>query len=763
MLLNMQKSTNDKKGKTSANIVSTLRDSDIRLKNDFSVLGVSALTQFDSLSAARVQMFNAHAKQCVPLLNPEYPYVFTGMENLVGKHNNAYKKVKNESKVFRKIKKYEDIVDNPSIHAVFIFDKVKKSFDVVIRKECENLTENFGYKYNNSSIDGFVDDDDIPAGTKLYKSSSYDKNDNYGYGTNALTMYTTSPETAEDACVVSESFARRCVSIETEEISIGMNDNDFLLNLYGTSCNYKPFPDIGESANGYLVATRRLFNDQILFDFKEESLNKIMDGDHIKYVSEMNQILDIDIFSNNEEIIDTPFNSQVNKYIKSQNRYYKEIKKTCEDIFNICKKKGYEYSRDVDYLYKRSLEMLDTSKKWKEGDSAFSNINIRFTVMKRSPLTIGSKITGRYGNKSVISDIWPDDKMPRTKDGRVVELLFSTTSVPNRITAFIIFELDINNINYKMMNYIKSLDTYKEKEQVLFDLIYMYNPDQYNQTRKFYDKFTLKEQKEFIDETINDRLYIQRIPMMEERPMFYKLNDIHKKYGDIVQADEVYINRWGREIKLVNDVWIGDMYIMKLKQTSKRGFSARSTGAINAKGIPCKDKMNKDHTETISRTPIRIGEFENANLRITVDSDELMLFNALYCSSVKGRRDIISAIFKDEDENGSILHNIDKSYNVRTAEIFDVLLKSLGVRVDFINKDSVIEPLDDTQISTFVDTESDEVNICTEYENYMYQQEKEIENDILSEKFVMTDNELEDAINENIHNNTHYVMGRFTA
>lgn len=755
----MSKSNNNKKGKISANVVSTLKEYDRTLKDDISVLGVSGLTQFDSVSAGRTQMFNAHTKQCVVLLTPEHPYVYTGMENTVGAHNNSYKRINHKSIVYKKIVKFEDIIDNPQTYTLFIFDTEKKKFKVYTRKVCEDLTENYGFDYNNEVMDSFSEGDVIEAGTILNKSTSYDEYMNYGYGRNAVVQYTTDPMTSEDAAIISESFAKKCSAIETEEISVGMNNNDFLLNLYGDSINYKPFPDIGEFAHGYLVASRRQFNNQLLFDFKEESLNKIMDGDMVKYISEDNEIIDIDIYSNNEDIVDTPFNTQINKYLRSQTKYYQKIYETCKEIIEICKDdKSLSYSRDIGYLYKRSRDMIDTEKKWKEGDSAFSNVNIVFTIRKVTQLSIGSKITGRYGNKSVVSKIVPDEKMPYTADGRRVEVLFNTLAITNRTTAFALYEMMVNCITYKIQKKCKEMNSYIEREKLLFDIIYMFNENQYIETRKIYDKLSVKKQREFIDEMLEERMYINRIPMKETTPMFFKILNILEKYKDILQPDDVYINKWGRPIKMMNKQWIGEMYILRLKQTPKRGFSARSTGAINGKGLPSKDKKNKDHTERISQTPIRIGEAENANMRIGADPEELMLFNALYSSSIKGRHDIISAMFKEEDSNGSILHHIDKSYTLRTAEIFDVILKSLGIRLDFINKDNIVKPLDDSMTRTFIDTKNDEISICTEYEKFIHDRVSEIEDDILLDNPVMTKDELAKEVEKRMRKN-HYVMG----
>lgn len=739
-------------GKVSNSLVNTLKQYDETMNGDISILGVSALTQFDSISAARVQMFNSHTKQFLVPLEAEPPKVYTSLENTIGKYNNSYKQIKNKSTVFKKIVKFDDIIDEPHVYNLFIFDEKKKKFQLITRKDCEDLTENFGYDYNNDVIDSIDEGDTIDAGTILYKSTSYDEYMNYGYGKNINTMYTTEPFTSEDSAIISKSLANSYTSIETEEITIGLNDNDFLLNLYGDDINYKPFPEIGEYVEGYLLAFRRQFNDQLLFDFKEENLSKIMIGDTVYYVSGKHQLIDIQIFSNNEEIIDSPFNAHINKYLKSQNKYYQEILDTCEEIRAICKEhkdEHWSYSKDVDYLYKRSKEMLDTNKKWKEGDSAFSNMNIRFTIRKVVGLTKGSKITGRYGNKSVISEIRDDDLMPYTSDGRRVDLLLNTLGVINRTTAFPLYELLINNINYKIINKMKTMESYEEKEKMLFHLLYMYNESQYEDLRKIYDNLSDEGKHEFIDNTIEESIYVKRIPMKETIPMFFRLSNILKEYPWIT-ADDVYINKWGRPIKLMNKQWVGEMYIMKLKQTSIRGFSVRSTGAIDMKELPAKDKKNKYHTEIYSQTPIRFGEYEKLNESIGSTPTELILLDSLYRSSIKGRQDIVKAMFKEE-KDGSILHHIDSKYTIRTSEIFEVILKSLGIRINFINKDEELKVMDDTQVRTYFD-DNDKIVISTEYYHRLLDVRKDIENEILHENPVITEDELEKLVKERMEN-----------
>lgn len=48
------------------------------------------------------------------------------------------------------------------------------------------------------------------------------------------------------------------------------------------------------------------------------------------------------------------------------------------------------------------------------------------------PAEIGDKVAGRHGNKGIITQVIPDDEMPKTKSGRALQILMNPTGVPGR-------------------------------------------------------------------------------------------------------------------------------------------------------------------------------------------------------------------------------------------------------------------------------------------------------------------------------------------
>lgn len=535
-----------------------LRDVDEELKNSPALLGMTMLTFPNYINSMRSTMFTAHLNQFLNLLKPQFPYVFTNNENTVGKNSSGYKKAKSDLYIDKKVVKFEALLDSPRIYKIFVWDYKKERYDVITRNDSKDLIENFGYEYNNTKIDSYEEGDTIKEGTVLYRSTSYSDDMNYSYGRNVTVAYTLDPFTSEDAAIISRSLSKDFSSIETEEITIALNSNDFLLNLYGDKKHYIPLPKIGQRVSSVLAASRRQFNNQLLFDFKTSALMTIHEGeDNVFYCDNDVEIIDYTIFDNNDERIGNSFYTQINELIDAQDDYYREILEECEKIRN----SGCEYTREVDYEYKRARDFFDKKKKWREGDSNFGNIEIKVKIKRVAPMVKGCKLTGRCGNKSVVSEIWEDEDMPYTKDGRRVDLLLNLLAIINRTTAWVLFELFINGCSYQVRQKMKELP-FKEQEEMLFDYIRIWNEKQADKFYNNYKKKTKKEKEKYINDAIYDGIYIHQNAMWESTPVFYRCLNVRKKFP-FIKMNDLYIKKWGKEQKILEKYFIGEMYILK--------------------------------------------------------------------------------------------------------------------------------------------------------------------------------------------------------
>ena len=82
---------------------------------------------------------------------------------------------------------------------------------------------------------------------------------------------------------------------------------------------------------------------------------------------------------------------------------------------------------------------------------------------------------------------------------------------------------------------------------------------------------------------------------------------------------------------------LGSMYMFPLKQTDKRGFSVRSTGAINLKGLPERSYKNKRAEAPFSDTAIRFGEYEALTMLIGMEPEELVAAQACFRTSPEAK------------------------------------------------------------------------------------------------------------------------------
>jgi len=663
------------------------------------ILGKNVLTMANRTNSSRAIMVSSQLDQNVVLLNPEIPKMYTNYENIVGEFSSAYYRAEAQLVVVGKIQKFEDNPDH--LYTLLVFNTETQKFDVIEKRSNERLTESYGYKYNTQKLDSKEIDDTIEAGEVLFSSTSFDENMNYRYGINVNCMYGIDNRTIEDAIVISESLRDGLKSIEVENVRISLNDNDLLINMYGGEDGYRAFPDIGEMINKdtILACKRRITYSQSLYDLKYENMQKPNFRNDTTFYAQ-GKVVDINIYCNKpyDEIPKAKYNKQIMKYYDNELRYHREVVQTLGEIM-----KTGQYTEDLDFMYKRSKDILDPTCSWKDSNnSTFSNMVIEFVVEKESGVTIGQKLTGRFGDKGVISQIVPDDEMPFTETGLRVDAIFNVLGVVNRLNPGQLYEVELNFIGHRVRERLAEMASLTDKENFLFDIINDINTTQANALINYYSPLAEDEKLAFFEDIDKNGIMIHQPPMYDNMTLD-KFEFIYDKYG--FEPYTCYVNKFGRKIKMLNKVVVGSKYILKLKHTPKGKFSTRSTGYSNSKDLPSKSIANKHHRSIYQKTPVRVGEMEYSNLLMTQRPDLLAYMSMLYSTSVIGRRDTGQLY----ENNVLDLENIEMSDNAknRAAEIATVYLKSIGIGLEFEIEDGE-EVADETQLNGVVFEDEDE-------------------------------------------------------
>lgn len=681
------------------------KNDELRGKKKLSMIGQGDFSGGNNVMRGTMNI--KHHIQHLTIDNPEFPFMYDGKENLTGEHSSFHTTTDKPYNVVGIVKKYDEMLKGRCFEGLyFLYCKDDDSYIVVERKEVENLTENYGFDFKNDFLDATDVGETIPAGTVLTSSTSYDEFGNVSIGVNGRILYGVHPAVQDDAIIVSESFAKRMVANNITSKTIPINENTVMLNLYGKNGEYRGLPNIGDViTNGIICATRNVKETRMFSDLRDVSLQNINNQSDQVFYGE-GEIIDINIYCNNPNIKMNKVNKQLIEYYNDARWFYTEVYKICK---RITKSGSKHIDNEIHRWMRRAMNYLDTQAQWAFNDNLFSNLMVEILIRKKEEIKTGRKIVGRHGNKTVVCSIWPDEDMPylttetfKDEFGVVqprgvqerVELITNPLAIINRTIPMVLYEGSISFILDRARKHMSTLKTTKEKKDFMFDILSILNPRQTKELEELYHGLSDREKEKFMDSCISidkaglsatyNGIYLRWEAFNDEFFLRDAIIKIYDKYEDIIKPYNIFIPKpkWGRDIYIGQDC-IGYQYILLLKQSGEKGFSVRSAGSISDESLPEKSHDNKIGKLWHSEKPIRFGEYESPNFMIITNPEDFALITALYRSSIDGRRFMYEAILSDDGT-----YEIPKKFTSRSAEILQVYLKSLGVRMETIIDDT---------------------------------------------------------------------------
>lgn len=664
------------------NLNDSIKKEEERIDSMEEILGKGAMQPFNNTnSSARKIMQSNQLEQVISLLNPEPAIVQTGYENRFGDLSSSIITTDHDIEIIDKISKFEN---NPNVQYYLIYrDKVTGEFDIFDRQGFYHSTEAYGYLYNNTVVDSLDIGYEVPANTILRKSKSYDESMNRCDGVNLLTGYVNCNKTMEDGILISESAARKLASPLIKEVEVNINDNDILLNLFGTRDNFKSYPDIGEEIkDGILCAIRREKTEECLYMQSIDQLSTLLISD-TKYTV-TGKVIDIDILCNNPENLDDRYsNYQVRKYYIEHRRMIREI---IDSVDNIKKKYGKDckISYRLKDLYHMCVAEESGSKFVK--DKPFSGTKLIFYVLEENLPIKGDKITNRYGGKGVISEVLPDNQMPLLETGEYMEVCFNGSTCVNRLNWGQLAENSVTFIGRRLLDYISSKPA-NETETV--DLIYKYLSFVSKKQAEYfinllYNEFVVSEDREwYLSKMIDDGYIMVSIDPITESMSLDKLREMYNAFPFIRPYNVISTisdsNGLPRLVKSKRTIVCGKMYIYRLKQYAEEKFSVTSLSSTNIKNENTRNKANKTYRSLHSNTPIRFGEMESEDF-MHMGVEHVISALMIHSVSPQARRLAESMLTGDPYHVDIVL---DENSRNRNVEILNAYLKAIGLKITF--------------------------------------------------------------------------------
>jgi DNA-directed RNA polymerase beta subunit len=678
------------------NLEKDIKEVEATLDNQDQTLAKGLLQPFRATnSGSRAVMQATQSEQILSLVTMEPPIVATGFENRFMENSSNFLTAKSNFIVIDKIYKYPFDKTDMKKYLVILLDPDNNYLDCIERVGFEYITESYGYRIGTSYLDEPIPGDIIPAGSILKSGASTNKYGNWQGGVNLKTIYCAYGPTTEDPVVISETVAKKkLVSPLFDEVTIMINDNDILLNLYGDGDNidsYKTFPDIGEEVkNGILCALRReKKTEEALYSQRWDMLKEVMISDE-KYPINTGTVIDISVACNNPEALRTSiYNQQVLKYYNAQKEYARRVVDSVSELKN----KGLKMSNELQKIF-HECEFICNDAQYINDNKIYNGIIMKINLMRISEMQEGDKITDRYGGKGVVSKILPDELMPHIQNQNgvwePVDIIYNKCTCVNRLNPGQLFECSVTAYGEGLIEYIYKhypLDNYDNINSACA-LIYKYiNIISPVEAQKFIDNYNsmIDEDKGiFIRSYIDDGcIYIVTKPISESIDLstLKRLKD-EFPFIQVQKPAMIPMKDSNGNIRRVithnKNITIGKKYIFRLKQIAEEKFSVVSLGATNIRGENTKSKAAKHHKSRFSNTQVRFGEMEFSDLMhmldvIMVDS-QLMRIS----TSPIGRAQHAELLRSNPFVVDIKLNSDAKS---RSVEIVNAYLKTIGLKL----------------------------------------------------------------------------------
>jgi signal peptidase I len=169
---------------------------------------------------------------------------------------------------------------------------------------------------------------------------------------------------------------------------------------------------------------------------------------------------------------------------------------------------------------------------------------VKVTVKSSEPAMPGDKVVFRSGQKGTISKIVPRDHMPRTVDGKPLEMLLNPLGIPSRVNNSMVYELLLGKAA-KAAGKPYKVNSFTKKGEKWFDIV-----------KAELDKYGISDVEEVFDP----------------------------------QTDK----------KLESAATVGDAHVLKLHHTATKGFSARNQGAYDINEQPLKGGSAEAQSKRLS-------------------------------------------------------------------------------------------------------------------------------------------------------------------
>ena len=473
---------------------------------------------------ARILMGVNHARQALPLKNPEAPIVQSGYESIL---------TSSLSDNFIKIAPCDGSIESVSRDNIIVSCKgaPRVSIDITPR----HLRSGSGKNTLSVFTPKVAKGDKVKRNQILAEGACISKGMVSLGRTLCVALMNYKGYNFEDGIIINEKVEQenKLTSLHGESIDVLVSEKDrvlFINSIGKVTEKGEPLIKKTKGEIEELLGYSDEFDDDSIFTSGKEFIKKSPGG----------MIVDIEVFSN-VNIAKFPI---------------------LKDLFERTSRK-----------YKKSASSPFTLK-----GERVSGILIRFKIEQELKISTGDKLCNRHGNKGIIALVEKDEYMPRTPWGERVDIILNPIGVLNRMNIGQLFEMYCGLISRTLASKIAStqdrgriIDGIK-KVMTLLD----------NTENKIYSATLVqnisKLSKVDFDRFIVDIKKRQFFPLVAPPFQAPKLNNIKQCLRTLGLQDAYHLDLPEFNTKTIEPVPVGYMYIYKLEHMGELKIYGRSTG-----------------------------------------------------------------------------------------------------------------------------------------------------------------------------------------
>jgi DNA-directed RNA polymerase subunit beta len=302
----------------------------------------------------------------------------------------------------------------------------------------------------------------------------------------------------------------------------------------------------------------------------------------------------------------------------------------------------------------------DKLAKLKRGDELAPGVikTVKVYIAMKRKLSVGDKMSGRHGNKGIISRILPEEDMPYLEDGTPVEIILNPLGVPSRMNVGQILE---THLGWAAKGLGWKIEEYLQKH---------FNPKLLR--RRIKEIYSSKEVNEYLEQATDGEIVELARKLGEgifvSVPVFdgaseEEIKDLLKKAGLPTTGQTIlYDGRTGEPFH--QKVTVGYMYLLKLHHLVDDKIHARSIGPyslVTQQPLGGKAQFGGQ----------RLGEMEVWALEAYGAAHSLQEFLTVKSDDVAGRTRVYEAIVKGEH---TLEPGLPESFNVLVKELQSLCL-----------------------------------------------------------------------------------------